>query len=292
MDNKFKGTLYMCISALGFALMAACVKMVGTDVSTFQKLFFRNIVTAAIILFNVRKIGVSVVPKSKKSFKFIMYRSLVGLTGAVCFFYAISNLPLADSTMLNKLSPFFVMVFACVFLKEKFYKAQLLPLILVVVGALLVIKPTFNVGIYPALIGFSSAIFAVGAYTLIRYLRTMEEPNTIVFWFAVVSFVLMFPPMMISGFVTPNTRQLVFLIGSGVFASMGQVAISYAYRYAPASEISIYQYLTIIFSALIGLVVLGEVPDAASLLGGAFIIGAALINFYLTRNVIIEKSPA
>lgn len=292
MENKFKGTLYMCISALGMALMAACVKMVGGEISTFQKLFFRNVVTAIIVLVSVSRARVSVKPKSFRSFKYTVLRSLVGLSGAVCYFYAISNLPLADSTMLNKLSPFFVMVFACMFLKEKFQKAQIIPIALVFLGAVLVIKPTFNMGVVPALIGFTSAVFAGGAYTLVRYLRTMEEPNTIVFWFAVISFVFMFPPMMATGFVVPDMKQFIFLLGGGVFASVGQVALSYAYKYAPANEISIYQYLSILFSALIGLVVLGEIPDTYSILGGVFIMGAALINFYITNSKVNKKSPA
>ena len=290
MDNKYKGTLYMCISALGMALMAACVKMTGSEISTFQKLFFRNVVTAGIVLFNVVKMGVSIKPRSARSFKITMVRSIVGLIGAVCFFYAISNLPLADSTMLNKLSPFFVMIFACIFLKEKFHKIQVIPVLIVFLGALLVIKPTFNVEVVPAIIGFTSAIFAGGAYTLVRYLRTMEEPNTIVFWFAVVSFVAMFPLMIIKGFVVPSATQLLFLIGSGVFASVGQIALSYAYRYAPANEISIYQYLSIIFSAGIGIIFIGEIPDMYSLTGGALILVAALINYNIT-NKINEKSP-
>lgn len=282
----------MCISALGMALMAACVKMTGSEISTFQKLFFRNVVTAGIVLFNVVKMGVSIKPRSARSFKITMARSIVGLIGAVCFFYAISNLPLADSTMLNKLSPFFVMIFACVFLKEKFHKIQIIPVLIVFLGALLVIKPTFNVEVVPAIIGFTSAIFAGGAYTLVRYLRTMEEPNTIVFWFAVVSFVVMFPLMMVKGFVVPSTTQLLFLIGSGVFASVGQIALSYAYRYAPANEISIYQYLSIIFSAGIGIIFIGEIPDMYSLTGGALILVAALINYHITNNMLTKKSPA
>lgn len=291
MENKFKGTLYMCISALGMALMAACVKMTGSEISTFQKLFFRNVVTAGIVLFNVMKMGVSVKPRSAKSFKITMARSIVGLIGAVCYFYAISNLPLADSTMLNKLSPFFVMIFACVFLKEKFHKIQIIPVLIVFLGAVLVIKPTFNVEVVPAIIGFTSAIFAGGAYTLVRHLRTMEEPNTIVFWFAVVSFVVMFPMMMVKGFVVPSATQLFFLIGSGVFASVGQIALSYAYRYAPANEISIYQYLSIIFSTGIGIIFISEIPDMYSIAGGALILVAALINYQITNNMLTKKSP-
>ncbi len=284
MENKFKGTLYMCISALGMALMAACVKMVGKDISTFEKLFFRNIINALIVLITVYKMKATIKPKSLKSSKFIFFRSIVGLIGAVCYFYAITNLPLADSTMLNKLSPFFVMIFASLFLKESFKKVQIIPLIVVFSGALLVIRPTFDVGMYPALIGLTSAVLAGGAYTLVRHLRTMEEPNTIVFWFAVISFVFMFPPMMISGFVKPTFTQFIFLIGGGVFAAVGQVALSYAYRYAPANEISIYQYLSILFSLLIGMIFLGEFPDIYTLAGGTLILVAAFMNYKITQN--------
>lgn len=286
MENKKLGIFFMVIATLGMALMATCVKVAGNGINTFEKLFYRNLIAVIVAFYGMRKAKFPLMPNSKKSFKFLMYRSLVGLAGGIFFFYAISYLPLADSAMLNKLSPFWVIIFASVFLKEKFYKIQIIPIITVFIGAIMVIKPTFNITIIPAISGLLSSIMAGTAYALVRYLRTMEHPNTIVFYFAIVSIVITAPLMFIFGYKVPSTLELLALFGAGIFAFIAQLSLSYAYKYSKANEISIYQYLTIIFSGIIGLVFLKEIPDLYSLIGGSLIIISAISNFYITNKVI------
>ncbi|MGL6130484.1 MAG: DMT family transporter, partial [Fusobacteriaceae bacterium] len=221
---------------------------------------------------------------SNKSRLFMTFRCVAGLTGAVLYFYCINKLYLADSSLLNKLSPFFVTIFATIFLKEKLERHQMPILAVVLFGALLVIKPKFSFEMLPALAGFLSAVFAGVAYTLVRYLRTMEEPSTLVLWFSAFSMVGMIPPMIIQGFIMPNKVQMLYLILTGIFATVGQIGLAYAYKYARASDVSIYQYLSIIFSAVIGFMFWKEIPDFYSLIGGLIIIGAALFNYNLSKR--------
>lgn len=284
MNDRLKGTIWMCISALGLALMGATVKLIGSEISTFEKLFFRNLIGVVMLLFTIRGQNINIWGSSNKSRLFMFYRCASGLTGAVLYFYSINKLYLADSALLNKLSPFFVAIFATFLLKEKLEKHQIPVLIVVLFGALLVIKPKFNFEMLPALAGFLSAIFAGGAYTLVRYLRTMEEPSTLVLWFSAFSMIGMIPPMLIQGFVMPNGTQLFYLILTGIFATIGQIALAYAYKYALANEISVYQYLSIIFSAIIGFVFWKEIPDTLSIIGGILIIGAAIFNYKLSKK--------
>ncbi|MGL5356160.1 MAG: DMT family transporter [Cetobacterium sp.] len=284
MNDKLKGTIWMCISALGMALMGATVKLVGSDISTFEKLFFRNFIGVIVLLFSMKGNHINLLGSSNKSRVFIIFRCIAGLTGAVLYFYCIDRMYLADSSLLNKLSPFFVTIFATIFLKEKLEKHQLPILGIVLIGALLVIKPKFSFEMLPALAGFLSAVFAGGAYTLVRYLRKMEEPSTLVFWFSAFSMVGMIPPMLIQGFVMPTGVQLFYLFLTGIFATVGQVGLAYAYKYALASQVSIYQYLSILFSVIIGFIFWKEVPDVLSLIGGIIIIGAALLNYKLSKN--------
>lgn len=284
MNDRLKGTIWMCLSALGMALMGSTVKLVGTDISTFEKLFFRNIIGTIILLFTMRGKDIKFFGNSNKGRLFMLFRSIAGLSGAILYFYSINYLYLADSALLNKLSPFFVTLFATLFLKEKFEKRQIPILILVLIGALLVIKPKFSFAIIPALAGFTSAIFAGGAYTLVRYLRTFEKPETLVLWFSSISAIGVTIPMILQGFVIPNKIQLLYLILTGVFATLGQVSLAYAYKFALASEVSIYQYLSIIFSAIIGFFLWNEIPDFYSLIGGSIIIGVAIFNYYLSTR--------
>ena len=93
------------------------VRMAG-DIPAYEKSFFRNAV--ALVFATV------VLVKNKQSFKwkegnlkYLLLRSFTGLVGIVCNFYALGKIPLADASILNKMSPFFVIIFSIIILKEK-----------------------------------------------------------------------------------------------------------------------------------------------------------------------------
>ena len=171
----------MLLSSLAFALSAASVKLTG-DLPVYEKVFFRNIVAVIIAYIALRSKKVAVFGK-KANQKYLIIRSLLGIAGMVMYFYAINNLVLADSAMLHKMFPFFVTIFAAIFLKEKISKIQIPALILVFIAALLIIKPRFDYTVLPALAGFGAAVVSGMAYTMVRFLRNREHPSTIVFLF-------------------------------------------------------------------------------------------------------------
>lgn len=276
MDNKPKAILFMLISALAFAFMQAMVKLAG-DIPTFEKVFFRNLVSLFIAWYTIHKTNTNMFGKRENQ-KYLLGRSLLGLGGVIFYFYAINNLIMADAAMLNKLSPFFVTIIACLFLKEKLSKIQIPALIIIFIGSLLIIKPQFSFAILPTASGLLSAICAGGAYTLVRWLKNKENPSTIVFYFSFVSVIVMFPLTLLN-FQLPMGIQWLYLFGTGIFAAIGQYGLTFAYKYSPASEISIYNYMTIIFAAIIGFIVWDEVPDLLSLLGSILIIGMAIVTF-------------
>lgn len=191
--------------------------------------------------------------------------------------------------MLNKISPFFVTLFAVFFLKEKLTKIQIPVLIIVFIGALLIIKPQFNFSVVPSLAGFLSAMCAGSTYTIIRFLRDREKASTIVFYFSFVSVVVMFP-LMVLNYQKPTMIQVMYLLGIGIFAGIAQFALTNAYRYAPASEVSIYDYTSIVFSAIIGFVVWAEVPDFLSIMGTVIIIATAIFAFIYNEKAVLKKT--
>ncbi len=281
MDNKPKAVVYMLVSALAFSVMGAMVKLAG-DIPVFEKVFFRNLVSLFVALGMIRNSKASYWGK-KENRKLLLARALLGLSGVMMYFYAISNLILADSSMLNKLSPFFVTLFACWFLKEKLSPIQIPALVVVFIGAMMVIKPQFDLSVLPALSGAASAMTAGAAYTMVRYLKDKEDPATIVFYFSFIS-VIGTIPLMLMDFQVPTGTQLVCLIGTGAFAAIGQFALTFAYKNAPAAEISIYNYFSILFSAAIGFFLWGEMPDRFSVFGGVLIVLAAVTTFWYNNR--------
>lgn len=278
MSNKTKAVFCMLISALGFTFMSVTVKYV-TGIPLFEKVFFRNLISLGVAFFMLKKSSAPMFGRRENQLA-LLVRSSFGLAGVVLNFYAISKLTLADSSMLGKLSPIFVTIMACIFLKEKIDNKQILSIIVTFLGALLVIKPEFSLEMLPSLAGILSAASAGIAYTLLRYLKDKESPDTIIFYFSLIS-VVFTAPFALADYVQPTFTQLGLLLATGVFASVGQFGITYAYKYAKATEVSIYNYSAIVFGIILGFIFFGEIPDTLSLLGGAIIIAVA---FYIFKH--------
>lgn len=278
MSNKTKAVFCMLISALGFTFMSVTVKYV-TGIPLFEKVFFRNLISLGVAFFMLKKSSAPMFGRRENQLA-LLARSSFGLAGVVLNFYAIANLTLADSSMLGKLSPIFVTIMACIFLKEKIDSKQILSIIITFLGALLVIKPEFSLEMLPSLAGIMSAAASGVAYTLLRYLKDKESPDTIIFYFSLIS-VIFTAPFALAEYVQPTFIQLGLLLATGVFASVGQFGITYAYKYAKATEVSIYNYSAIVFGIILGFIFFGEIPDTLSLLGGAIIIAVA---FYIFKH--------
>lgn len=283
-DKKYKGIVYIIISAFCFALMNMFVKLSG-DLPTFEKAFFRNFVAFFVALF--------MMIKDKKDFHFnpknlpaLLLRSGFGVLGIICNFYAIDHLVLSDASILNKMSPFFVLLFSFVILKERLTLPQGLIVVGAFVGALFVIKPDFsNAEWFPSLLGFIGGMCAGLAYTMVRYLGIRGEKGSfIVLFFSGFSAVVLLP-LMIMNFKMFTPFQLFALLMAGVSAAGGQFAITSAYTYSPAKEVSVYDYTQIIFAAGLGFFVFGDVPDILSIIGYGIIVAMAIVMFAYNNNL-------
>ena len=99
----------------------------------------------------------------------------------------------------------------------------------------------------------------------------------IVGFFSAVSLIVMLP-LTIRSFVAMKTTQLLWLIAAGMFATGGQLGVTTAYYYAPAREISVFDFSQILFSALLGYMFLNQVADTFSYIGYLIIIISAILD--------------
>ena len=191
---KHKGVLCIISSAFCFAFMGAFVRLAG-DLPSVQKSFFRNLVAfifAAAIL--IRQKG-SFLPQKKSNIGALLIRSVCGTLGILCNFYAVDHLALSDAAMLNKMSPFFVIVFSALFLRERTNLVQTFGVIVAFAGSLLIIKPSLaNLELVPSLLGFLGGMGAGAAYTAVRWLGIRGEKGPyIVFFFSGFSCLVTLP---------------------------------------------------------------------------------------------------
>ncbi|MDO4690131.1 MAG: DMT family transporter [Fusobacterium sp.] len=273
MTNKTKGILWMLVSVMGFTAMSIVIKYIP-NIPIYEKLFLRNLINCLMsfvfILKNKKSLKID-----RKFIPFVFGRSLFGSLGMAANFYAIEHLTIADANMLNKLSPVFVTICACYFLKEKIDKKQIIGIIFMLLAVIFVVKPGNSFTLLPSLVGLFGALTAGFSYTIIRYLNNKVEAEVIIFYFSLTT-VLGTLPYMLLNFIKPNLIELMFLIGIGVSATFGQFGLTYAYKFAPASEVSIYNYTIILTGMLAGYLVFGEIPDTYSIIGGTIIIITAI----------------
>ena len=276
--KRYKGIICIIMSAFCFALMSFFVRMAG-DLPPIQKSFFRNFVAAIFAGIILMKTGVPFHCK-KENLGYMLGRSICGTIGILCNFYAVDHLVLADASMLNKMSPFFAVIFSYFLLKEKITVPQGLFVIGAFVGSLFVIKPTFsNMDLLPSLIGLCGGIGAGAAYTMVRKLGERGEKGPfIVFFFSTFSCVVTLPWLLFD-YHPMSLAQIGILLFAGLSAAGGQFSITAAYCYAPAREISVYDYSQIIFSAGLGFFFFEQIPDLLSWIGYAVICLMAVAMF-------------
>ena len=277
--GRRKGILFILLSAFFFCLMSVFVRLAG-DVPTMQKAFFRNIVAAilAAVLLARSKSGFSF---QKKNLPDLLLRSSIGTAGILCNFWAVDHLRIADANILNKLSPFFAILMSIFILKEKPNRIEWLSVLLAFIGAAFVAKPSAGIASFPALIAILGGFTAGTAYTYVRKLGLEGERGPVVVMFFSAFSTLVLLPNLLLHYHPMTMKQLIFLIFAGMSAAGGQLSITTAYQNAPARDISVFDYSQVVYAAIFGLILFGEIPDVWSIAGYVIIIGTAFAKCYL-----------
>jgi len=294
---KAKGIAAIVASALGFALMAALVRLAddyGEPLSAFQKSFFRNLVAFAVAaaVYWRRKPqtpppgppayalrATEDKPAGKRTTTLLLVaRAAFGTLGIFANFYALSHIPIATGQMLNKTAPFFTVAFAWAFLGERTLPRQAAALAVAFAGAVLVVKPGFaGAEAFPLAVGLLGGAAAGAAYACVRALRRRgADPAYIILYFSVFS-CLAAVPFMLPGLKPMTFAQVAVLLGAGGAAAVGQFGVTLAYGYAAPRDIAVYDYSSVLFAAAFGYFFFAQVPDIFSALGFAVILAALVL---------------
>ena len=278
-SKKQQAIFYIICSAFFFALMNMFVRMSG-DLPSIQKSFFRNLVAFffALIILLRSKDGFSF---QKKNLPAFIGRAFFGTLGILCNFYAVDHLVLSDASILNKLSPFFAILFSYFILKEKLTLVQGSAVAAAFCGAILVVKPGFAGAdvLIPSLIGVAGGLCAGLAYTLVRVLGQRGERGPFIVLFFSAFSCLVTLPFLIFDFHPMTLGQFCMLLLAGLSAAGGQFTITAAYTRAPAREVSVFDYTQIVFAAGLGFLFFGQIPDLFSVIGYCIISGVAVWMF-------------
>lgn len=275
-QNKKLAAFYMILSSFSFSMMQLLVKSTASDLPLFEQVFVRNSIVVLMMLYSLYKYkNLDKLRVAKDARLALLVRSFCGFMGIVLFFNAMRSINLADAAALQKCSPFFVMLFSFIILKEKLTKAKVVAITTAFAGVLLIVKPQFNSAVFPALLALCSAVFSGMAYTMISFMKNKVHSHVIIFYFGLFSCIICFPLVLFNEIVVTPKLALTML-AIGILGGLGQTFLTSAYKLSVAGEVSIYNYSNIIFSASVGYFIFGEVLDWFSILGIVLIISSGI----------------
>lgn len=292
-DSRNKGILLILLSAFSFALMSIFIKLSG-DLPVMQKSFFRNLIAFLVSSLALlrqgyghrQKSGIQGKGKLKRAdYVMLTLRSVFGCLGLAANYYAIDHLPVSEAAILGKTAPFFMIIFSYFFLKEKIKGYQIAALTLAFTGVIVISGINLGnlTGFFQINLAFGIALFggmsAAAAYTLVRRLGQRGVAGSFIIWFFSGFSLIFFLPFVLKQYTPMTLGQVISLLGAGLAASVGQYGVTFAYRYAPARDISIYDYANVVFIAILGIFIFGEIPELNTILGSVIIFSAALLMF-------------
>lgn len=271
-DQPLKALFWMFLSGLGFSLMSVFVKRLSDAIPQFELVFFRSWVNFVIVLALMLVRREDFLPVGKP---LLVLRGLMGFGGVSCLFYALGHLPLSVSSMLNWCSPLFVLLFSRLFLKEKVASKALVWVAVAFAGLVVLLKPDFRTGwihfpLVAVLIAILGSAFGGAAYVAVRAATARVGVNVIVLYFTGIA-TLLSAPLAFREFHRPNLQEGVQLLAVGGFATLGQLAMTQGYRFAPAGLVSTMSLMGAVFSSIWGWVFFSEALDGLQWLGLALI---------------------
>lgn len=282
-DNHKLGIMLMLLAALFLALIAFIIKLLE-DIPLMEIVLFRNLITMIItpIIIMMMKQKVSIWGQNKP---LLILRGLLGAFGMITMFYAYTAMPITDSTAIQRLNPFFIIILSIIFLNEKYNIKQFPLVVIAFIGALFVIKPGFRADIFPAVVALISAMFMGAAHVVIRSLRSCDNYWVIINYYAYIAGIASIISLVWQkNFVIPGTRDLFLLLLLGLVAFSSQIFLTLSYRFAPACMVAPYLYTQIVFVAILEIECLGFIPDFLTIAGSIIIIISGILYFRCNSN--------
>ena len=266
------GVILMLLASASFATMAAMIKALGPDLPVSQLVFLRCAIATPFllaVLFHRKQ------PFIVKARKLLLARTFLGVLAMHCFFYALTHMELASCIFIGRTQPLLLALLAPLFLKEKTPPIAWLAITTGLLGVALIMNPSAQWS-FAAVVALGGAAFSAGVHLLIRRLNRTDQPMVIVFNFTVLTG-LATGLRSIPGFIMLSGQQWLLIIGVALFASLGQILMTSAYRHDRAPVVAAASYSSVVLSVLYGYLFWKETPVHLAWLGGLLIVSGGLL---------------
>lgn len=280
---EMRGILLMCLSTACFAIMHTFIRYASThtDVHSFQLAFFRNVFGFLIFVPILLTRGAGFLKTRRLGLHGL--RSLFNIAAMLCFFYALSITPLAHVTALGFSAPIFAGILSVLVLGERFRLRRWIAVGFGFVGMLVIVRPGIvPLGLGPILVICSTLMWAT-VLTMIKIMSRTESSLTIVAYMNIFLAIYALGPALWV-WTWPTAEGWALMVAIALFGTVAQICVSSALHETGQTVIMPFDFLRLIWVALLGFAFFGEVPDRFIWIGGAIIFVSSVYMAYRERR--------
>lgn len=274
-----RGIAFMLLAVGLFTCMDALVKWLGDTYPVLQIVFFRGLFAFIPLGVFLLRRGSLADLRTKRPFAHLV-RALVGLSALSAFFYAYTQMPLANVIAISFAAPLFVTALSVPLLGEAVGARRWTAVIVGFVGVLIMVRPDRGVFEPVALIALGGTVCYALVMIFVRGLSRTETSGAIVFYYSVISTILVGTVLPFI-WVTPTLEDFAVLAAVGLVGGMAQLAVTTAFRLANVAVVAPFDYSGMIWAALIGYLVWGDIPGTNVWVGVAIVAASGV---YIVRR--------
>jgi drug/metabolite transporter (DMT)-like permease len=296
--NLFKAILLKLIASLLFTVMSALVRFVSETVPLGQVVFFRSaFAIVPVVLVYAWRHELAAAVRTKRPLGHVG-RGLISVFGMFLNFAALARLPLVDATAISFAAPLITVAFAALFIGERVRIYRWSAVGIGFIGVLVMLWPHFDLrhwttaGSTVAAIGAVCALAAAftnaGSVIQTRRLTDTETTSSIVFYFSLICALAGLATWPF-GWHAPNWWEFGALCTLGLLGGIAHILLTESYRFAPASLVAPFDYSTMLWAAILGYAIWGELPTIYVYVGGAIVAAAGMFVIWRERQLGLRR---
>jgi drug/metabolite transporter (DMT)-like permease len=275
-SDPLRGVLWMAFATLAGTGMLICIRFAGRDVHTLEVSFFRSLLALALLLpWYLPRQGWRL---PRAHWRWQVARGTALAITMICYFAAVTLLPLAEVIALNMTAPLFATLGAALFLGERVGRRRWIAILAGFAGALLIAAPDpLAPGHSPLGIALALAAAVLGALELLllKVLSGRSSTWTNVVWATLAMTIASAPPAALV-WTPPGAESLAWMLGLAVAATISQASVTRAFYWSEVTPVMAATFLQLVLAALAGLLLFGETMGPTTALGAVLIVGANL----------------
>lgn len=273
----YYGAFYTILGYFCVAVLSLFSKLMGSKVSIFTILLFQNGICLLLTLPQIFKMGISRLKTNRIGTHLL--RDIAGVLSFLLLFFSLKHVPLVTGTLLLNTAPLWLPLIAWVWLKVKIPGRLWWGLLIGFIGVGLILKPGAAAFSFGSLAALFSGILLGLVLLVLHQLRTTEPTDRILFYYFLVG-TLISGPIALIEFIPPSFKDVLLLIGIGVFTYLGQLLVTYAFKFGKAEILAPLTYSVVIFSALFDWAFWDDVPSFLTCFGALLIIIGAILSLH------------